>query len=335
MSFWKGSAGPLLIAEIGGNHEGDFEYAKRLTELAIASKADFVKFQIYTGDTLVSKLEGAQRNEHFKKFELTPDQHIELASLCKSHNVGYMASVWDPEAIGWIDDYISIYKIGSGDLTAYPVLKATAKRNKPILLSTGLANEQEVLDTIAYLQKVNPLYLNKEYLAVLQCTSMYPIPFSDANLNVMTQLKEKTGCTIGYSDHTEGSEALAIAVAMGAEVLEFHFTDSREGKTFRDHKVSLTKEEVWGLRERIAQIKDLRGNSDKTPLPVEGDHVSSFRRAVYPLKDIPAGKVIEESDLTTLRPNHGIDARNFDDLIGKTAVSELKAHQKLNWDYFK
>ena len=121
MNFWKGSAGPLLIAEIGGNHEGDFEYARKLTELAIESKADFVKFQIYTGDTLVSKVEGAQRNKHFKKFELTPEQHIALAEMCRQNNVGYMASVWDPEAIDWIDEYISIYKIGSGDLTAYPV----------------------------------------------------------------------------------------------------------------------------------------------------------------------------------------------------------------------
>ena len=334
MNCWKGSAGPLLIAEIGGNHEGDFEYAKRLTKLAIESKADYVKFQIYTGDTLVSKIEGEQRNKHFKKFELTPDQHRELAQMCRTNHVGYMASVWDLEAIDWIDEYISIYKIGSGDLTAYPVLKATALKNKPIILSTGLANEQEVLETIQYLESVNPVYSNKENLAVLQCTSMYPIPYDDANLNVMMRLKEKTGCTIGYSDHTEGSLALEIAVAMGAEVLEFHFTDRREGKSFRDHKVSLTKDEVLSLRERIRDINTLKGNPEKKPLPVEGDHVTSFRRAVYPAKEIPVGKVIEASDLTTLRPNHGIDAREFDNLIGKTAVKSLKAHQKLDWQDF-
>lgn len=334
MSFWKGNTGPLLIAEIGGNHEGDFQYAKKLTQLAIESMADYVKFQIYTGDTLVSKVEGAQRNQHFKKFELSIDQHIELAQMCKTNDVGYMASVWDPEAISWIDDYISIYKIGSGDLTAYPVLKATAKKNKPIILSTGLATEQEVIDTIHYLQQVNSLYLNKENLAVLQCTSMYPIPFSAANLNVMSRLKEKTGCTIGYSDHTEGTIALETAVAMGAEVLEFHFTDSREGKTFRDHKVSLTKGEVLLLREKIKNINNLKGSSTKEPLTIEGDHVTTFRRAVYPAKEIPQGKVIEASDLTTLRPNHGIDARDFDKLIGKTAINTLKIHQKLNWEDF-
>ena len=105
--------------------------------------------------------------------------------MCRQNDVGYMASVWDPEAIEWIDEYISIYKIGSGDLTAYPVLKATALKNKPILLSTGLAKEQEVLEAIQYLESVNSMYSKKENLAVLQCTSMYPIPFDDANLNVM------------------------------------------------------------------------------------------------------------------------------------------------------
>ncbi|MCR9253059.1 MAG: N-acetylneuraminate synthase family protein [bacterium] len=334
MSQWEGKNGPLLIAEIGGNHEGDFEYAKKLTNLAIESGADFVKFQIYTGDTLVSKVEGAQRNAHFKKFELTNDQHLHLAKMCKDNNVGYMASVWDPEAIDWIDDYISIYKIGSGDLTAYPVLAKTAEKNKPIIISTGLANEDEVVATVEYIKSVNSNY-NETNLAILQCTSMYPIPFSDANLNVMGRLKELTGCSVGYSDHTEGSFALEIAVAMGAEVLEFHFTDSRENKTFRDHKVSLTKDEVIELIQRIKEIKELQGTSSKTPLEVEGDHVTSFRRAVYPNRDILQGEHITAQDLTVLRPNHGIDARDFDKLVGKTATKNLIAHQKLDWEDFK
>ena len=202
------------------------------------------------------------------------------------------------------------------------------------MLSTGLAEEKEVVATIAYLQEVNPMYLNKENLAVLQCTSMYPIPSQDANLSVMQRLKELTGCTVGYSDHTEGSEALAIAVAMGAEVLEFHFTDSREGKSFRDHKVSLTKDEVLALRDRIKVIHQLKGNAIKQPLPVEGDHITTFRRAVYPARAIPKGKVIAEKDLVVLRPNHGIDAREYDQLIGQTASVDLVAHQKLDWKYF-
>ena len=178
------------------------------------------------------------------------------------------------------------------------------------------------------------MYVQKENLAILQCTSMYPIPSTDAHLHVMHRLRELTGSTVGYSDHTEGMEALVTAVAMGAEVLEFHFTDDRTGKTFRDHKVSLTRDEVHVLRERIENVLQLQGNPVKRPLPVEGDPVTSFRRAVYPARAIARGKVIEEQDLTVLRPNHGIDARDYDKLIGMVANVELQAHQKLAWEYF-
>ncbi len=334
MSNWKGKVGPLLIAEIGGNHEGNFDYALKLTELACASGADYVKFQIYTGDTLVSRMESAVRNEHFKKFELKPEQHIQLAKACAAAGVGYMASVWDMDALDWIDPYMSIYKIGSGDLTAYPVLKKTASKNKPIIVSTGLSTLDEVKGCVEELQGYNPLYKKAENLALLQCTSMYPIPKEDANLQVMQSLREATGMTVGYSDHTEGSMALETAVAMGAEILEFHFTDTREGKVFRDHKVSLTQEEVRALQTKIVDLDKLKGNGVKAPLTIEGDHRVSFRRAVYPIMDIAAGTVIEAQHLTTLRPNHGIDARDFDKLIGKTTKQHIKTHQKLDWSLF-
>lgn len=331
---FKGKHGPLLIAEIGGNHEGDFEYAKRLAQLAIDTNVDYVKFQIYTGDTLVSTLESPDRNKHFKKFELTRDQHIYLAEMVKEAGILYTSSVWDIDAMEWLDKYITLYKIGSGDLNAYPVLKATAEKGKPMIVSTGLATEQEVLDTVAYLQSVNPVYKSPDMLAVLQCTSMYPIPAADANLNVMGRLREKTGLTIGYSDHTEGSKALMYATAMGAEVLEFHFTDNREGKVFRDHKVSLTPDEIRELIAEIGLIRQLQGDAEKKPVAIEIDngHVASFRRAVYPSRDIKAGEVLTADNLTVLRPNHGIDARDFDKLLGKQIKVDVQAHQKLDWD---
>jgi N-acetylneuraminate synthase/N,N'-diacetyllegionaminate synthase len=331
---WAGKNGPLLIAEIGGNHEGDFEYAKRLTELAIGANVDFIKYQLYSGDTLVSRLESPVRNQHFKKFELSQEKYIELAEMCRRAGVGFMASVWDTEYINWIDPYMPIYKIGSGDLTAYPILREIAKLGKPIILSTGLATLQEVLETVAFLQELDERYFNPNFLSILQCTSMYPIPDSDAHLSVMQTYKAVTGLPVGYSDHTEGSEALATAVAMGAEILEFHFTDSREGKTFRDHKVSLTQAEVLALIERIKAIRVLQGEKLKHPLAVEGDHVITFRRAVYPRVDIPAGTCIDAKHLICLRPNHGIDARDHDLLIGKTAKVDLKAHQRLSWELF-
>lgn len=331
---FEGKHGPLLIAEIGGNHEGDFEYAKQLAKLAIASDVDYVKFQIYTGNTLVSKLESPGRNEHFKKFELSKDQHRYLAQMITEAGIHYTSSVWDIEAMDWIDEYITLYKIGSGDLTAYPVLKKTAERGKPMILSTGLSTEEEVMNTVAYIQKINPIYNDPDQLAVLQCTSMYPINPEDAHLKVMKRLKEKTGLTIGYSDHTEGSKALYYATAMGAEVLEFHFTDDRTNKKFRDHKVSLTPIEIKDMINEINLIKCLQGNEIKKPTQIELDngHELSFRRAVYPARDISAGEVLTDDNLTVLRPLHGIDAREFDQVIGKKAKRALKKHQKLNWD---
>lgn len=333
-SPWKGKHGPLLIAEIGGNHEGDFDYARRLTDLAIGAEVDYIKYQLYSGDTLVSRQESPQRNQHFKKFELSQDQYIELAEQCQAAGVGFMASVWDTDYLTWIDPYLPIYKIGSGDLTAYPVLRTIAHIGKPIILSTGLATLQEVLETVAFLQEVDDRYRHPDYLSLLQCTSMYPIPNTAAHLSVMNTYRSVTGLPVGYSDHTEGSQALQVAVAMGAQILEFHFTDTREGKSFRDHRVSLTQAEVLKLIEYIRQIQALQGDPIKRPLTVEGDHVVTFRRAVYPAVDLRKGTVIEPEHLICLRPNHGIDAREYDRLIGKTVTQDLKAHQKLDWDYF-
>jgi N-acetylneuraminate synthase/N,N'-diacetyllegionaminate synthase len=331
-SNFKGKHGPLLIAEIGGNHEGDFEYAKQLTQLAIDTDVDFVKFQIYSGDTLVSSVESPDRNKHFKKFELHPEQHIELAQMVIEAGIKYTSSVWDIKAMQWIDPYIPIYKIGSGDLTAYPVLKQTAMLGKPMIISTGLSTEAEVLETVAYVQSINPVYQSKDMLALLQCTSMYPINLSDAHLSVMQRLKKLTGLTIGYSDHTEGNKALMYAVAMGAEILEFHFTDSREGKQFRDHKVSLTPNEVKELIQEIKLINALKGDEIKKPLPIEieNGHVDSFRRAVYPSRDIVAGEVFSEENLTVLRPNVGVDAREYENLLKKKVSENLKRFQKIS-----
>lgn len=337
MKNFESKYGSLLIAEIGGNHEGNFAYAKKLTRLAIESNVDVIKFQIYSGDTLVSKIESPQRNKHFKKFELSKEQHIYLAEMVKESGLRYSCSVWDVNSLKWLDKYIDIYKIGSGDLTAYPVLKETAKIGKPIIISSGLSSEHEVLNTVKFIQNCNSIYTNKNFLGVLQCTSMYPIPFNDANLNVLKRFKEIFDLTIGYSDHTEGSKALEYAYAMDAEILEFHFTDTRKNKLFRDHKVSLTKSEVINLIDEIKLINTLKGNKYKKPLKIEEDngHHISFRRAVYPSKDILKGEKMTHDNLTVLRPLSGIDARMYYDIIGKVALKDFKMHEKINFENLK
>ncbi|EMR75103.1 sialic acid synthase [Thermoplasmatales archaeon SCGC AB-540-F20] len=326
---FKGKHGPLLLAEIGGNHEGDFEYAKKLTKLAIESDVDYIKFQLYSADNIVNRVESPDKNKHFKKFELSKGQYIELAKMCLDNNAKFLASVWDESMLEWIDPYMSVYKIGSGDLTAYCLLKKIAGLKKPIILSTGLSKLNEVIDSVNYIQSLDKFYKNPDNLALLQCTSMYPITFEDANLNVMQKYFEKTGLTIGYSDHTIGSKALEVAFAMGANILEFHFTDTRKGKEFRDHKVSLTKPEVKRLISNIKDIKKLKGSSLKKPLEVEGNHRTTFRRGVYPIRDLKKGTILNESVLVCLRPNHGIDAREYFNLIGKKLLVDVKAYQKL------
>lgn len=337
MKNFKSKYGSLLIAEIGGNHEGNFEYAKKLTQLAIESDVDVIKFQIYSGDTLVSKIESPIRNKHFKKFELSKKEHIYLAEMVKESGIKYSSSVWDVSALSWLDRYIDIYKIGSGDLTAFPVLRDTALIGKPMIISSGLSFESEVKNTIEYLQKVNSIYKDPDNLGVLQCTSMYPIPIEDANLSVMERFKQLFGLTTGYSDHTEGSKALKYAVAMGAEILEFHFTDCRNNREFRDHKVSLTKAEIQDLIKEIMLIQCLKGKSLKEPLDIEKDngHVVSFRRAVYPARNISQGEVFTVDNLTVLRPNVGIDAREYFEIIGKRALKGFQMHEKLTWEYIE
>lgn len=335
MSIWKGKHGPLLIAEIGGNHEGNFEYAQKLTQLACDSGVDAVKFQIYTGDSLVNKHVDPARNKHFKKFELTPDQYIKLATQCKVNKVLFTASVWDPSAFEWIDPYIPFYKIGSGDLTAYPILDIVTSYGKPIILSTGLSTMEEVEKSVKYIQSKNDIYKDDNNFGLLQCTSMYPIPDEEANLNVMLEYKNKFNIAVGYSDHTIGTTAVETAVAMGAELIEFHFTDNREGKTFRDHQISFTKEEVILLIKKIKMIKDLMGDGVKQPLKseIESGHVESFRRGVYFNKDMPKGAVIKKEDVIALRPRYGVCAENINKLLGKKTLKNFMKLEKLDWKH--
>ena len=324
---WNGRHGPLLIAEIGGNHEGDFDAAVRMTDLAIASGADVVKFQIYSGDTLVSPVESPDRHRHFQRFELTRDQHVALAQRCQAGGVTYNASVWDLDVLDWLDPYLTFYKVGSGDLTAYPVLEGLALRGKPILLSTGLSSLDDVIDAVRLIRATNPVYDRPDQLALMQCTSMYPTAPEEVNLRAMDALAAATGCPVGYSHHTLDDLALTTAVARGAAVLEFHFTDKREGQTFRDHAISLTAPEVQALIERIGRISYLLGVPGKAPTAgeLETGHVTSFRRATYSRRALRAGEPVCTEDLVVLRPNHGIDARAFHEVAGRKVTRDTPA----------
>jgi len=333
--MWIGKHGIYLIAEIGGNHEGDFYKAKKLTELACATGVDAVKFQIYTADTLVSKVEDPERYTHFKKFELTPEQHISLAEICKKNKVTYLASVWDMNALEWIDPYIKFYKIGSGDLTAYPILERIAKIGKPIIISTGLATIEEVRESVACVRSIDDRYMQSDYLALLQCTSSYPLPECDVNLRVMKTLKNEFNVTVGYSDHTVDSYAAEVAVSMDASILEFHFTDDKKQSSFRDHQVSFTAKEIKDLIDKIKRIKKLQGSSEGSPTQseIESGNVHSFRRDIYAAKDLQAGDIITESALKFLRPDRNSDITHWRNFIGRTLDRPVAKYQKISSDF--
>lgn len=327
---------PILIAEIGGNHQGDFEKACELTKMAIESGAQAIKFQIYYADTLVSQRESEDRHKHFKKFELTHSQHLELAKMVKESGRMYSASIWDEESISVFAEHLDFIKIGSGDLTAYNLLKKFAELSKPIIISTGLSNLEEIIACVQFLRSCNDYYTKKESLTLLQCTSMYPISLSDVNLNVLKQY-ESLNCLIGYSDHTKGIDALQQAVSAGVDVLEFHFTDDKTNDSFRDHQVSLDLNDVWSLKEYIRKVNVILGIGDKHPLQIEisSEHVRTFRRSIYLRRDVPKGAVFTEDDLITLRPNNGICASKYFDIIGKVSQKNLLKGDLLTLNDFK
>ena len=333
---FQGKNGVYVIAEIGGNHEGDFEYAKYLTELAAQSGVDAIKFQIYSGDTLVNKIYDPDRVKHFKKFQLDKSQYLKLASLCKKLGISFMASVWDAMAISYIDKRVQMYKVGSGDLTNYNLIEKFLQTSKPIIISTGLANLNEVENVLKFIKKNNKSYIDDKKVALLQCTSMYPIKNKDANLNVMSTFKKKFGLPVGYSDHTEGSLAAEVAVAMGAEIIEVHFTDDRNNKSFRDHKVSFTKDELISFVKHIKNVNILKGSKIKTPTKIEikNNHVYSFRRGVYASSDLPKGHIIRKKDLITLRPAKGVSADDYHKLIGLKLNRSVKKKHYLALSFF-
>ena len=328
---WQGKNGPLLIAEIGGNHEGNFQYAKKLVKLAINTGVDIIKLQLYRGSSLVSPIESIKRNKHFKKFELTRKQHIYIAEMCIAAKVQYLASVWDLDMLKWIDKYLNYYKIGSGDLTAYPIIEQFAKNGKPIILSTGLSNILEIKKSIKFIQNQNLIYKNKKNLAILQCTSTYPTNDNEINLNCIKTLQRETKLTVGYSDHSLGALALRTAYSLGAKVMEFHFTDTRAKKEFRDHKISLTAKETVSLIKDIVRIKASMGSYIKevTKNEIKSGQLISFRRAIYSDKFLKSGHIIKKNDLVFLRPNHGIDARDFKKILGKKIKRDTKPFQRL------
>lgn len=321
---------PLLIAEIGGNHEGSIERAFELSRLAVEAGADAVKFQTYWADSLVNAKLSPDRHAHFRRFELTREQWRELAAHVQSLGAEFMTSLWDPDAVEEIAPLVPAWKVGSGDLTNVKLLARLLETGKPLIISTAMADLADVDAAIAFVGERAPGAIGAGKIALLQCTAMYDTPRAeDVDLAVMDSYRERyKGVIVGYSDHELGLRAAVTAAALGAQILEFHFTDDKT-REFRDHKLSLTGEELQELRTYAEQIPLLRGTAEKAVKEQELQNRLTFRRAVYPARDLPAGHTLAAEDLVVLRPNEGIDAARYFELIGRRLTRDVAALEPL------
>ena len=334
----------LIIAEAGVNHNGDINIAKKLIDAAAEAKVDFVKFQTFKAKTIVSpfakKAEYQSKNtgdssqsqyEMLKKLELSENDHVELIAYCELKNVQFLSSAFDVDGVSYLNNQgLNIFKIPSGEITNFPYLRAIAQTKKPIILSTGMCDIEDIASAINVLLKFGA---HKEDLTILHCNTEYPTPMQDVNLHAMNSIKEQFGVQIGYSDHTLGVEVPIAAVALGARVIEKHFTldNTLPGP---DHKASLEPE---ALKEMVLAIRNIEnaisGDGLKHPSASEQKNINIARKSIHLLNDLPAGSVISESDMIPLRPGDGISPMKWNTIIGKTVVKDLKKFEKLNWTH--
>ena len=332
-----------IIAEAGVNHNGDINTAKKLVDVAAEAGVDYVKFQSFKTEKLVSpnakkadyQIKNTELKDDFqyqmlKQLELSVDDHIELVRYCKLKKINFFSTAFDLEGISFLSSLnLGFFKIPSGELTNFPFLRAIAMTMLPVILSTGMANLEEVQ------KSVNVLISNgtkKNQITVLHCNTEYPTPMKDVNLKAMLAIKEKLGVAIGYSDHTLGIEVSIAAVAMGAEIIEKHFTLDRNLKG-PDHKASLEPNELKNMVKSIRNIeKAISGNGIKEASLSEIKNINIARKSIHSSKEIKAGKIITENDIISLRPGDGICPMNWKSIIGKKFNTDLKKFAKLKWD---
>jgi len=318
----------FIIAEAGVNHNGSIKLAKELIDVASDAGADAVKFQTFKAETLVSK--SAQKASYqkettdgkesqfdmLKKLELDVATHRELIEYCHPKKIMFLSTPFDLESIELLDSLgLEIFKIPSGEITNLPYLMAIAKLNKKVILSSGMATMQEIRDAFEVLVQNGT---QKENITILHANTMYPTPMEDVNLNAMLTIKKELNVEVGYSDHTLGIEVPTAAVAMGASVIEKHFTLSRDMEG-PDHKASLEPQELRAMVKAIRNIQKALGSFEKKPSPSETPNILVARKSIVASKTIAKGELLSESNLTVKRPASGINPMRWDEVLGKVA----------------
>lgn len=331
----------LIIAEAGVNHNGDFELAKQLIAAAADSGADFVKFQTFKADKLVSKTarksdyqvkntnDNNSQYEMLKNLEMPEQWHYDLKSYAESLGIKFLSTGFDLDSIDFLDRIgIPFFKIPSGEITNRPFLEYIARKGKPVIISSGMANMEEINEALQIMLSEG---ISRESITVLHCNTDYPTPMEDVNLLAMITIEKELDVRIGYSDHTEGIEVPIAAVALGAKVIEKHFTLDRN-MPGPDHRASLEPDELKRMVKAIRNIElAISGDGQKLPSPSESKNMISSRKSIFIAKPLSEGDVIEERDLETKRPGDGISPMHIPIVIGKKLKTDLMEGHKLEW----
>jgi sialic acid synthase SpsE len=303
----------LIIAEIGNNHEGDFGLAQGLVKQAAECGADAVKFQTFVTEHFVSRKD-KERFQRLKSFELPGEQFVALSELAHSLGLLFVSTPLDLGSADLLEPIVDAFKIASSDNNFYPLIERVARTDKPIIISTGLADEEQVARTIRAVEKHRP---EKKTLALLHCVTAYPVPSDQINLEAIRHLSRRQDVTVGYSDHALGIEAAVLSVAMGARVIEKHFTLDKNYSEFRDHKISADPTDMRELVRQVGQASSMLGRASKSIQPIEEPVRVSVRRSIVAGRSLPEGHKIEWRDLMWIRPGGGLAPGEEQHLIGK------------------
>lgn len=325
----------FIIAEIGNNHEGNFQLAKKMISLAAEAGADAVKFQTFIPEYFVSS-SNSDRLKRLKSFQLSQEEFIQLAKFAQECGVLFFSTPLDIDSAKFLNQLQPLFKIASGDNTFYPLIDTISNFGKPIIISTGISNT-ETIDRL-YDRIINNWKENNQVgeLALLHCVSSYPVPHEEANLSkISTLIKKYPGAIIGYSDHTIGNEASLFAVSIGAKIIEKHFTTDKNYSSFRDHQLSADPKEFKELVESIRKIEILRGNGDLTIQDCEKEIQVEVRRSIAAKRNLKKGDQVSINDFTWIRPGSGISPGNENLIIDRILVKEVKQGQLFSLDDFE
>jgi N,N'-diacetyllegionaminate synthase len=326
----------IIIAEAGVNHNGDIEIAKSLIDVAVAAGVDYVKFQTFKSENLVSKvakkadyqIENTSNStetqlQMLKKFELTHDQHQELIAYCKEKNISFFSTAFDLDSLAYLSELgLSIVKIPSGEITNLPYLRKAANLFSEVIISTGMSTMKEISDALKVFIQSGVL---KEKIIILHCNTEYPTPMQDVNLMAMLSIQKEFGVNVGYSDHTLGIEVPIAAVALGAKVIEKHFTMDRN-LPGPDQLASLEPNELKAMVLAIRNIElAISGNGTKQPSDSEKKNIQIVRKSIVANTNITEGEVFSDKNITVKRPGNGVSPMRWDELIGQKAQKDFKA----------